>query len=260
MSYQVAMPSKEDFIKAEEFIKKYGGLNFDKVKFRPGASYTDVFGLTDRYKKIDGKYVWGYPGIHTGTDRGRSQKTINEVANPVIVPFDTVSSSIFDDGGKMYGTIVSLFHEEGFVIRICHMYPNEIELYDDLKNNRKLKAGTLLGPAGQYGMSQGIHTHTDVESYYNNNYTKTSPILDALLYMKYGENSLKEISNEEIVSIYKICDKTKDWNEEKIINDYNKEVKAWRGILFLNKYKYVVKDYNNNVVYTRYGTKPLFDM
>lgn len=259
MSYAIKELSEEDFIKAEKFLGIYGGLNFDNVKFRPGASYTDPFGLTNRYKKIDNEYVWGYPGIHTGTDRGRSGKILENTINPVFVPFNTVSSSIFDDDGKMYGTIVSLFHEEGFVIRICHMYPEKIKIFNELKNNKPLKAGTLIGPAGQYGMSQGIHTHTDVESYANNDYIETSSVLDAILFLKYGKESMQELTTNEIVSIYRSCEKTNNWDEEKIMEDYQ-EVRAWRGILFLNKYKYVMKDYNNNKIYTRYGTKSLFGM
>jgi len=257
--YKLKLPTKEDFVLANKFIEQHGGKNFDLVSYRPGASTTDLFGLTDRYKKINNEYVWGYPGIHTGVDRGVSSKTIDDTKNPVIVPFNTSSSCIFDDGGKMYGTIISLFHQEGFVIRICHMRPQEIKVFNELKNLKPLKAGTLIGPAGDYGMTFGIHTHTDVESYFNNNFTETSPFLDAILEIKYGDKVKQELSNEEVFDVYKSCKNTKDWDEEQVFKDY-KEVRNWRGISFLNKYKYVWKDYSNNVIYTRYSSKLLFDM
>jgi len=251
---------KEIYADAEAFMEKYGGLNFDKIKYRPGAQFTDPFGLTERYKTINEKTVWGYPGIHTGTDRGTSTALINGINNPVVSPFFFFRSNFLDDGGSMYGTVCSLFHEKGFVMKICHMYPNKILVLANLKNNLPVSEGQLIGSAGDYGFSYGVHTHTDIESYNKNknDYEETSQFLDAILEIKYGDDATKEYNDEEIFQLYAQCSMTKDWKEDEILKDY-KEIRNYRGVLFLNKYKYTFKNYSLNKTYTRYGSRYLFD-
>jgi murein DD-endopeptidase MepM/ murein hydrolase activator NlpD len=243
--------------KAQAFIDENGGNNFEAVSFRPGASSSDPFGLTERYKIVNGQNIWGYPGIHSGTDRGKSSILIENTPNPVISPFDFVSSSIMDDGGRMYGTVVSLVHESGFVIKICHMRPEEIKVLSLLQSKKSISKGTLIGSANMYGYSFGIHTHTEIESYSGNNYTNSSAFLDAILEIKYPHDYNIELNTKDVIDIYKKCEKTINWKEDKCISDY-KDIRRNKGILFLNKYKYILN--NGSYMFTRYGTKPLFDM
>lgn len=245
---------------AIDFIKSLGGKTFPLVSFRPGASYSDPFGLTERYKIINNEYVWGYPGIHSGFDRGKSNTIIDRYKNPVVCPLDFVSSGIVDDGGKMYGTIISLHHRLGFTIRICHMRPLELppDVYKKLLAKEGFTKGTLLGSASDYGMSQGIHTHTEVDSYdiNVNKYTETSEFLDSLLKELY-EDSESEMNDDEILAIYKASTLTSSWDKETVMKDFA-SVKSNRGISFINRYKYKFRLGNN--IFTRYSSKLLFDM
>lgn len=44
----LSMPSAKYLQESRGFVREYGGLDFPKVHFRPGASFSSEFGLTER--------------------------------------------------------------------------------------------------------------------------------------------------------------------------------------------------------------------
>lgn len=246
----------------KEFIDYYGGIDFTKISFRPGASFSCPFGLTRRYKifkddKGNRETVWGYPGIHSGVDRaGANHKKYGK--DPVVCPFNFGSSGYEDLKGKYTGTNVLFFHRFGFRIKIGHMFPDEIKIKDKLMAGYAIGQNTFIGPAGEYGFSFGEHTHTEIESWgYNGEWLETCYLLDLILDQKFKEKARAPISNEEIIEIYRGCEFTKNWKPEQIFNDYNEIIKT-KNIIFLNKYKIVYK-YKNKIS-TKYDTQSLFNM
>lgn len=242
------------------FLQKYGGLNFDNVVFRPGAVFTNGFGLTERYKVIDGKVVWGYPGIHKGIDRGASEKKGQGKMNPIFVPFDAGSSGFKDWAGRAWGSDVYLFSAHNFRVRISHMYPDTIKVMDKLMSGYALRAKTYIGPMGGYGFSTGDHSHTEIESWgFNGEWLDSCSLLDLILEEKHGKiNVDAPISLNEIVKVYRNCGETKSWEATKILKDYENVLKE-KKIVFLNKYKMVVSNGRNKAT-TLYSSRSLFGM
>jgi len=258
--YENPEPSKDGRENFEQFIKEYGGLNFNKVVFRPRASFTCDFGLTERYKITNDKVVWGYPGIHKGIDRGGSPKVSKKgIPNPIFSPFHFGSSGYKDWQGRFTGTDVYLYHKYGFRIKIGHMFPDEIDILDKLTSGIAIKAGEWIGPIGSYGFSTAAHSHVEIESWgFKGEWLSSCGVLDIILKEKYGSKVDKELNTEEIVSIYDSCEFTEGWPQEEIIRDYQ-DLNLAKGIVFINKYKLVVRDKKWRDT-TLYSTKALFGM
>lgn len=244
-------------IQLKEFTDYYGGINFSKISFRPGASFTNDFGLTERYKIINGKAVWGYPGLHRGNDRSGART--KKLRDPVICPFNFGSSGYIDHKGRYTGTDCLFYHRFNFRLKVGHMFPDEIEIKDKLMAGYSIKQGTHVGKAGTYGFSTGDHTHTEIESWgYNGEWAETCEMLDLLLLEKYGDEVKNSISSEEIIKVYNDCPKTKSWKIERIFEDFS-EIKKVKKILFLNKHKLIYKDHKDRMS-TRYNSESLFGM
>ncbi len=240
----------------KEFLDIYGGTNFDNVKFRPGAVFTSEFGLTERYKVINDKVVWGYPGIHKGIDRGGSR--LENRKNPIYCPFDFGSSGYKDWKGRYVGTDVYLYSKYGFRLRVCHMWPDEIKTLDQLTSGYAVSAGTLLGPIGSCGFSTAAHSHVEVESWgFNGEWVETCEVLDEVLLEKFGSVANQDITHNEIMEIYGNCEHTKDWDSRKRLTDY-KQILVVKNIAFVNQYKLQVR-YRGKTT-TLYSTRALFGM
>lgn len=257
---QEFVPTPQDKKDFEDFIKEYGGIDFSELHFRPGAVFTCDFGFTERYKVIDGKVVWGYPGIHRGVDRGSGSIDFKKKPNPIFVPFNVGSSGFADWGGRGYGTDVLLYHKAGFRVRICHMYPDDIQIKNSLMSGYALEAGTWIGPAGSCGMSTGDHTHVEIEAWgFNGEWLDVCPVLELVLYEKYGEKKTNtEFTDEEISKIYSSSEHAKDWNGLRVKEDFAK-IRKDKRIVFLNKYKMVTKDTKRRLT-TVYSSEYLFGM
>lgn len=228
---------------------------FDKIKFllqkvnvnyRPNTKITSKFGFTNRYKifekrdkddnlikdkngKPEYEIIWGYPGIHPGIDHAGD--------NDVIAPFGFGRSSFQDLKGIGYGSILSLFHNLNFVIRICHMYPDELAI----SKSGPVKKNTYIGGAGSYGFSTGRHTHSECEAWgYKGKWFETCQVLDEFLKYKYGKDINKPLTRQDILLVYNNSEHTKKWNAKKCFSDYNNII-VNKKIEFINKYKIIYK-------------------
>jgi len=238
---------KSKYLKAtEEFIKKYGGLNFKNCNYREGAYFTTKFGYT-AYAGKD----WDLPGIHKGTDRGRGE---------IICPFDFPKSGFRDWNDKWWGSDIYLYHPLGFRFRICHMYPDKIKIMDKLKNRSPINADEDIGPTGNYGNSFGAHSHTEPESWgINGEWLETCLALDYILFLKYHDSSFIEFTYINVLEIArKECKGVKDWTDKMILDDYDRLLRK-KSIVFLNKYKMVIACRNGKLT-TLYNSRAVFNM
>jgi hypothetical protein len=246
----------------EGFVKEMGGLNFDKVSFRSGALTTCEFGLVERYKTIKDRTIWGYPGIHSGIDRGHLTK-YNKEMRKITVPFDFVRGGIVEND-KLYGTQVFLYHKFGFRIFVAHMYPDEILIKDRLAKGFPIYKDTELGDAGSNGFSTGIHTHTEVEAW-GDPWVEECDFLEELLLEKYGAGVKNTFSNSQAIERYKsiaadwsekaIGDEIKTWSSDTILTDF-KALKKLKNVVFINDYK--IKKSINGKISTFYNSNKLF--
>jgi murein DD-endopeptidase MepM/ murein hydrolase activator NlpD len=240
----------------ENFIKLYddGSLEFNDIEYRKGAPITEHFSIAEGYKEnSNGGIDWGYVRIHTGVDRSSTGRSFNGVLNPIISPFDFEKSRFEDYHGKDYGTLVVLISAKfEFEFRVAHMYPEKILILNDLKENKSIARNTIIGPAGTYGLSSAIHTHTEVKSI-----GSKSEVLEELLKRKFGESINKEYTNEEIISNYRQYKNFKAAKEQEIFNDWKRE-KEKRKCLFINKYLYRYIDFDNKTK-TRYSSELLWN-
>ena len=251
--YCLPEPTPADIEGAKTFIADNAGPSFPQVKYRPQVPYTLLFGLVGRFQYVDGKMVWGFPNFHTGVDRSSSDLRDGRIKNPVYAPFDFDSFDYINHKGKGKGSEVLLYHKNGFCLSIAHMLPAKIRILK-YKNNSSILRNTIIGSAGSYGFSTGVHTHTEITS----GSLPACTFLDAILLEFYGANSREPYSFEEIASIYKACSQTKDWDENKILSNYNKILRE-RFILFANKYKLIIQTGINKIT-TYYSTKLLFNI
>lgn len=248
-------------MQTDKFLEKYdlGNLEFNDLKYRQGARITSTFGLTQGYRIVNSEFKWDSIRIHSGTDRsGLYGYDGQHVDNVVYSPFDFERSQFYDWGkDHVYGSMVRLFSDEyGFEMRIVHMFPNEIkpEILELLKNKKPIKRDTLIGKAGDYGKSDGRHTHTEIVS--QNNSCK---MLDSILLKKYNGKSTSEYTESDIEAVYRKQEYFKD-KDIKVIMSHFQEQRDKRRVHFINKYLYQYEDWFYNwKVRTRYSSNLLFN-
>lgn len=248
-----------DYKLFEQFISEYNpshNLNhFNELNFRKGAGNTCAFGLSEGYRYKNGKMIWGYVRIHSGTDRAGGG-TVGEVKDIVMSPFNFEKSKIQDFGDRSYGTLISLFNDKfEFELRIAHMHPTKNIIpwtLGELKAGRPIKKDWFIGSAGTYGASTGNHTHTELRSY-----DEKCEVFEILLEEKFGDKVLKEYTTNQILKYYKTQKYFKEATDKVILQDWN-QLKKNKEIIFINKYLFRRVYYGK--VYTWYNTWQLFGM
>jgi hypothetical protein len=79
------------------------------------------------------------------------------------------------------------------------MRPEEILLLGDLKKNRPVLRNTLIGPASDYGIGSGTHTHTEVKSLYEKS-CFGEPKLEKIIYTLTEAMFLIEKNKMDLIS------------------------------------------------------------
>lgn len=238
--------------RTEEFLKAYDdkNLEFNNLKFREGAKITGSFGLEKGFSIVDGELIFDTVRIHTGVDRG---------AGVIFTPID-FDFALFTDYGNNspYGSLLRLINVYyGFEFRIAHIYPDEItpKMKEFLRTNSFIPRNTIIAQAGDYGMSKGRHTHTELVSL-----ESVSPVLEDILFKKFGSDKDKSYEYPEIIEFYRTIEKFKSYDDKDIISDFieqmrNRRINQGR----VNKYKFSYFDnfYQRNC--TRYSTELVFN-
>jgi len=220
------------------FLKEYGGIEFTTVKFRPGQAFTTGFGYDNTFNAFR---------LHNAIDRGNKGKG----NNPIYAPFNCYASWM-PNYSPAFGTLLVLRSPEwGFEVRIAHMEDIEEALKHSVAIKRQIRAGALLGQAGNAGMSTGIHTHTEVVSSRN-----TNELLDEIITEKYG-TEIEKLSAEGAADYIK---------QKRLVEDLSNPKAAWdrevtkRGIVTMTPYSCLRKDYMDNQLKTFYNSQALFGM
>lgn len=247
----------------EKFLQKYSpnNLRFDKVDYRRGARITNPFGLVEGYtKQPDGSLLFDTVELHTGVDRSAVYGNQGQsIRNIVICPFDFNRSNIvYYKPKESYGTLIQLFNDEyGFEMRIAHMDPyNDIipEVKKDLEAKKPITAGTVLGKAGNYGLSGGAHTHTEFLSI-----GKSCDLFEQLLCKIFDPAEvLAEYSKMDILKVYQTKPKWFGKSAEDIFAHYE-SLKKLRGAFFVNRFMYKYVEEGSKLTRTRYSSELLFN-
>lgn len=235
-----------------EFIKNYDdkNLEFNHLKFREGAKITGSFGLEKGFSVVNGKIVFDTVRIHTGVDRG---------GGVIFTPID-FDFALFTDFGESspYGSLLRLVSiDYGFEFRIAHIYPDEItpKFKSLLDSNSRIPRNTIIAQAGDYGMSQGRHTHTELVSL-----DFQSEVLETILENKFGREKDSPYGYRDIMEFYQSIPKFKNFSEKEVMTHYVDQME-YRRIFEgkVNKYKFTFFDnfYQRNV--TRYSTELVFN-
>ena len=228
-----SLKDEQDMSEFSNFINKYGGLNFDNVKFRPGSSFTTAFGMDNTFNELR---------FHPAIDRGNNAKEI-------YAPFDLTHIEINIAGMSVWGIQLKLHTAYGFEVRVAHIEDISDELMSIIKKKLPVKSGTYLCQAGNAGKSTGIHTHTEVVSY-----GEKSSFLEEILILKYYDLPQVTYSLNDIV---KYIEK---YNlQENATEAFARELKKKR-ISFINKYLCRRIDYYTNSRSTFYSSQSLFNM
>lgn len=245
------------------FCKEYndsGKLTFENIKYRQGARITCSFGIDEGYT-IDekGDIIFDSIRIHTGVDRsGVYGKNGQKITNVVYSPFNFNRSNAIYYGPKIsYGYLIQLINDDyDFEMRIGHMNPEE-DLIHDVKellyHNQAIKRDTILGKAGNFGISGGAHTHTEFIS--QEQYCRA---FEEILSSKYGKSVENQYLDDDVVLSYKKIAKWSLKSKEDILLDFE-NLKKDRGIIFINKYKYQYYDPSSKKYRTRYSSEHLFN-
>jgi hypothetical protein len=245
-----------------DFLSKYddGSKTFPNMVYRKGAGVTCPFGLSEGFKtKPDGTMEWGWVRIHTGVDRAGALSVTDTTGkiwkDAIINPFDADATDYIYYGPRQsYGFLTMLYLTKyGFMFWIGHMNPQtDINpwVYQQLKAKAPLPKGIILGSAGDFGDSDGSHTHTELYSIH-----ERSEVLELALYDQYGDDIFKEYSSDDILKQYREYDHFKDPSikDEVILQDWAAQ-KAARNAFFINKYYYRFNEGGSGKTKTRYST------
>lgn len=209
---------------------------FKRLQYRPGATRTVPFCLTEGYKvKGGGELEWGWARIHTGEDRAGACD-----GDAVLVPLPNDCSAIIDYHGEGYGCLVRLTSQQwGYEVRIAHMHPLEDmapEARELLEVHKPLPVGMRLGRAGRYGVGEGRHTHTEVVAW-GEGVTMFLDLIDQMV----GEPAHEEYTVAEILAIYRSLDRWRGATDEERLADFS-QLLDYRGIDWANRYRHSFTD------------------
>jgi hypothetical protein len=123
-----------------------------------------------------------------------------------------------------------------------------------LESKGPITRGLFLGQAGNFGISNRAHTHTEFLSI-----GATCDIFDELLRTKYGPDvDTKDYSDTDIYIAYynKALWIGKTFDE---MRDHFNSLKSAKKISLLNKYKFIYEDPSSGLIRTRYSSEYLFN-
>lgn len=204
----------------KSFLEKYDiaqNLNFNNIKFRPKAKRTTGFGIditTPEYTPLR---------VHLAVDSSISSST----GYNIFAPFD-FSSSEYKENYLTFGTLLILYTNFGFQLRIAHIAPNNFsskEMLERVRNKKAISANELIADCGSAGLSFGRHAHVELVSNEN-----SFCILDDILEKKFSKGHLYHSYTDQSVQRY--CD-IAGLSFEEGISLYKKEYKK-RSIQIVN--------------------------
>lgn len=237
MEYREDMKSHLQHIKeANIFISEYGGLNFDNVKFRPGAPFTTDFGLDSTFNDLR---------LHTAIDRGTANGKRTEIFSPFLLNKLEINTKYQD----ALGIQLRLHTPYGFEIRIAHIEKLPDETVEKSVKGHMIEPGEYLCETGNAGISTGAHTHVELVSY-----DSYSFLLEHILERKHTQAFRKEFTLEDVV---------KYLNEHSIVGDpetlYTREKKK-KNVISINQHYCRRLDYLDGNSKTFYSTQSIFGM
>ncbi len=227
------LKNERDLSEFSQFLHTYGGLDFTKVKFRPGSQFTTAFGMDNTFKELR---------FHPAIDRGSKTREI-------YAPFDLTHIEINTAGMSVWGIQLKLHTAYGFEVRVAHIEDLPNETMKIIKDKSPVPSGTYLCDAGNAGKSTGIHTHVEVVSY-----EEKAPFLEEVLLLKFM--GMEKVN-------YTLRDIEKFLIKESLVEPapeaYARELKK-KKISFINKYLCRRIDYYDNKRCTFYSSQALFGM
>lgn len=217
----------------DNFLRKYGGLDFDNVKFRPGAKFTTGFGLDSVFSQFR---------VHPAIDRGSAGDS------PIYAPFDLTHIELNDKAMNIWGYQLRLHTLHGFEVRVAHVEHLPRALKRAIKNNEPVEAGTYLCNASDVGKSTGVHTHTEVVSY-----GSVNPLLEELLEIKTSTSFIRYYLDDIKLFLKKIN------STEDPVKAMDAQYNA-KKITFLSDHLCRRRDYITGKSCTFYDSQALFGM
>ncbi len=239
----------------QDFIKAYNSnpniLNFDQVKFRPGAARTTPFGIDVTTPSVSPLR------IHNAIDSAYSSRSGWEI----YVPFDIKSSEYIDPYPNErlqeafgFGALLFLYTDYGFHLRLAHISRDQIssKTLRKLNSRKGFQAGEYLCEAGNYGIGTGKHLHLEVVSD-----DKTSEVLNNVLQMKYEDQNplTQQYGREQMLDFYDKAGLSTEEGDEAFQKEIDK-----RGVSFINSFICKRWDYHTRKDVTFYSSMELFGM
>lgn len=221
--------------KLDALLEKYGGLDFDKVVFFPGAPRTTPFGHDNTFKV----YRW-----HNAVDRSRPGVKIR-------TPFDVERLELCRRV-QSFGALLRLWCPEiEAEIRIAHLDSSTLSLDVEAltKSGEGVKAGTVIGPQGGVGLGTGPHIHGETVSF-----GFSSAVLDELLERKVGEVRAAEVLGEASVRIFA---QREGMDEIETVEQWEQEMRR-RHVISAGPHRCLRRDYLDGQVKTFYDSWELF--
>jgi hypothetical protein len=234
---------------SDEIVNSFFNGNYGKLNFRDDAPFTCDFGLAEGFREVKGRLVFDTVRIHTGVDRG---STPAEIYSPVDFNY-----AIYNDYGKdhVYGSILRLISETyNFELRIMHIYPDDLNSsVRRLVNLKKpIPMGTKLGKAGDYGLSSGKHTHTELVSFGD----EKSNVLEAIIFHKDQSKTYSSYLSSDVIKFYRTMPYWMGKTNEEIMEDWKAQKEKRRVQTVINDYKFDFTDwFSGYEVRTRYSTE-----
>lgn len=216
----------------KDFLSKYDSshnLEFNQIKFRPGAKMVAGFGIdTSLFSK---KRI----RLHLGTDSTWSHQS----GYRIYCPFDIVRTEYKDEPTP----ILTLYTDYDFIINLkyINIYESK-EVREKILKGSGFKAGDPIGSCGSIGTKNGVHLHTEIISI-----NESSDLIDAILKEKYEESLLKyNYSEKHILSLLTSASLNNNEGIEILRSETNQN-----NIQFLNNYKGII---NNKTYYNSLTT------
>jgi hypothetical protein len=226
----------------KNFKRKYGytvkldngkpKVDFSKIKFRPGASFTTPFHIDTT--------TWDYLRIHMGIDRGHGS---------IYNPFDSRMEWYPNYGGSI-GSLLRIFPEGlDAEIRIFHIDNITDDIQNFINNNKVIPGNRYIAETGIKGLGTGSHSHVEVVSL-----RERSAMLDELLRQAYY------IEPKKAMNDYQIKNEIKKYNDDRMTYESYIDEKKKRRIIKANNYAIEKIDYFDSNKKTWYDSRKCFNM